>query len=491
MKKRINFHGVQKMGDDQMGKLKALDPRLLSTIGCSLFFAYILSVLFEGQVLYSLSASFAVETSVHLLIAMAAHLLGLFSCGHFVKSLGAVRRVMIVSMGVCVLATIPFFFGPSALWIVGLILSGYTSGCVVASFGSLLKIFTPKSKRLKTCADILIYSNVTMIVVNVVAVNVSPSLGLVLSLICVMLGTLLIWALPARSMNEEEDKTESNQNQQNNINKPLLLLVLFVLIITINSGLMYQVINPAFEHLTELRSWYWAVPYIVALLVMRNLPPWVKHSSALYVGMAMIMAAFIGFMLLARNASDYLIVDTLMLGACGIFDLFWWSILGEMMDYTDKPVKVFGIGLAANVLGVLVGDVLGMRIVSLQLSRAQVTVIALTIVSVTVALLPALNRYLVTLLKGHAYLAVYETMSQPQQDAIVALSATLDPLTVREQEVLGVLLDGKSNRQIAEMLCISESTVKTHIRNIYSKYDVSSRAELISTVLKNQPEMLS
>jgi DNA-binding CsgD family transcriptional regulator len=322
-------------------------------------------------------------------------------------------------------------------------------------------------------------------------VNVSPSLGLVLSLICVMLGTLLIWALPARSMNEEGDKTESNQNQQSNINKPLLLLVLFVLIITINSGLMYQVINPAFEHLTELRSWYWAVPYIVALLVMRNLPPWVKHSSALYVGMAMIMAAFIGFMLLARNASDYLIVDTLMLGACGIFDLFWWSILGEMMDYTDKPVKVFGIGLAANVLGVLVGDVLGMRIVSLQLSRAQVTVIALTIVSVTVALLPALNRYLVTLLKGHAYLAVYETMSQPQQDAIVALSATLDPLTVREQEVLGVLLDGKSNRQIAEMLCISESTVKTHIRNIYSKYDVSSRAELISTVLKNQPEMLS
>lgn len=78
MKKRINFHGVQKMGDDQMGKLKALDPRLLSTIGCSLFFAYILSVLFEGQVLYSLSASFAVETSVHLLIAMAAHLLVCF-----------------------------------------------------------------------------------------------------------------------------------------------------------------------------------------------------------------------------------------------------------------------------------------------------------------------------------------------------------------------------------------------------------------------------
>ncbi len=469
-----------------MGRIKAVDPRLLSTIGCSLFFAYILSFLFEGQVLYSMFEWSTVDTSAYLLAAIAAHLLGLFSCGYFVKSRGAVRYVMIGSMGLCLLATTPFFFGPSALWMGGLVVSGYTSGCVVASFGSLLKTFTPKSERLKTCADILIYSNVIMIAVNVVAMNVSPSIGLILSLTCVMLGMLFIWALPTNSMTEEGDKTKRNQDQHNNINKPALLLALFVLIITINSGLMYQVINPAFEHLTGLVSWYWAIPYIIALIVMRNLPPRVKHSSALYVGMAMIMAAFISFMMLARNALDYIVVDTLMLGACGIFDLFWWSILGEMLDYTDNPVRLFGMGLAANVFGVLVGDVLGMRIVSLQLSYAEVTVIALTIVSMTVALLPTLNRHLVMLLKSHAYLVVYDTMSKPQQNAIIARSATLDPLTVREQEVLEVLLDGKSNRQIAEMLFISESTVKTHVRNIYSKYDVRSRAELISTVLKNQ-----
>lgn len=67
-----------------------------------------------------------------------------------------------------------------------------------------------------------------------------------------------------------------------------------------------------------------------------------------------------------------------MLGACGIFDLFWWSILGEMLDYTDSPVRVFGFGLAANVLGILAGGVLGRQIVSLQVSTAEVTVIALT-----------------------------------------------------------------------------------------------------------------
>ncbi|NMA75604.1 MAG: helix-turn-helix transcriptional regulator, partial [Bacteroidales bacterium] len=84
------------------------------------------------------------------------------------------------------------------------------------------------------------------------------------------------------------------------------------------------------------------------------------------------------------------------------------------------------------------------------------------------------------------YLVAYESMSKPEQVAIVAQSTTLDPLTVREQEILEIVLDGKSNRQIATELFISENTVRTHIWNIYSKYDVRSRAELISTVLKNQ-----
>lgn len=249
---------------------------------------------------------------------------------------------------------------------------------------------------------------------------------------------------------------------------------------------LYQVINPAFEHLTKLTSWYWAVPYIIALTVMRNLPMKVSRSNILYVGMAMIMGAFISFMLMGRNTSDYLVVDTLMLGACGIFDLFWWSIIGEMLDYTENPVKVFGVGLSANVFGVLCGDVVGMAITSIGLPGAQVAVIALTVVCVTLVILPPLNRQLVILLKNHAYLAAYDRMSATQQIDIIQQTKTIENLTAREQEVLQHILCGKSNREIAKALIISESTVKTHARNIFSKYDVSSRAELISTLLKNQ-----
>jgi hypothetical protein len=159
---------------------------------------------------------------------------------------------------------------------------------------------------------------------------------------------------------EENEQNKTFKNKTNDgIKNPLILLCLFVFIITINPRLMYQVINPAFEHLTGLVSWYWAVPYIVALAIMRNLPMKVKRSGILYIGMAMIMGAFISFMLLERKTSDYLIVDTLMLGAC------------------------------------------------------------------------------------------------------------VDPLTAREQEVLQLILSGKSNREIADTLFISESTVKSHVRNFF------------------------
>ncbi len=117
---------------------------------------------------------------------------------------------------------------------------------------------------------------------------------------------------------------------------------------------------------------------------------------------------------------------------------------------------------------------------------AEVAVIALTVVCVTLVMLPPLNNQLVLLLKNHAYLAAYDNMSQLQQTDIVGQIKTLDPLTPREQEVLQLILSGKSNREIAGTLFISESTVKSHTRNIFSKYDVGSRAELISTLLKNQ-----
>ncbi len=460
--------------------------RVLSVIGFSFLFSYLMAFLFEGRVLYSLLDSQQLEASGYIIGAITAHFVGLSGCRFIVKKPLDAKHMILMSIVFCLFATVPFFFPSNALWLIGLIAAGLASGCAVASWGYYLRAFTAKNERIKSCADVLIYSNLLMIGINVVALKTSPRIGLFCSMVCLFIGMGFIWLLPVPNIQTQPVK--SGSRIPGDIGRSLGILFLFVAIITINSGLMYQVINPAFGHLTELASWYWAVPYIVALAVMRSLPRRISRSVFLYAGMAMIMSAFISFMLLKRGAIDYLIVNTLMLGACGIFDLFWWSILGEMLEYDDNPAKVFGIGLSANVLGVLCGDLVGIGVTSIHLSGAEVAVIALVIVCITLTLLSPLNHRLALLLKSHAYLAAYDRMSEKQRTTVIRQTKTLDPLTSREKEVLAVLLGGKSNHEISQVLFISESTVKTHVRSIFSKYDVSSRAELISTLLKNQSE---
>jgi DNA-binding NarL/FixJ family response regulator len=56
-------------------------------------------------------------------------------------------------------------------------------------------------------------------------------------------------------------------------------------------------------------------------------------------------------------------------------------------------------------------------------------------------------------------------------------------LTNREQEVLELLVDGLSNKAIAEKLFVSPNTVKRHLKSIYEKLDVSTRAAAVAKAM--------
>ncbi|WP_302962656.1 helix-turn-helix transcriptional regulator [uncultured Adlercreutzia sp.] len=67
-------------------------------------------------------------------------------------------------------------------------------------------------------------------------------------------------------------------------------------------------------------------------------------------------------------------------------------------------------------------------------------------------------------------------------DRMLALIASAYGLTRREEEVLGMLIAGKSNQEIASDLFISVGTVKTHAHNIYAKLGLSGRSDLAAFV---------
>jgi len=60
------------------------------------------------------------------------------------------------------------------------------------------------------------------------------------------------------------------------------------------------------------------------------------------------------------------------------------------------------------------------------------------------------------------------------------------PLTRRETEILEQIANGKTRGKIAEEMFIDLETVKSHLKNIYSKLDVHSRADAIKTARQNK-----
>jgi LuxR family maltose regulon positive regulatory protein len=59
-------------------------------------------------------------------------------------------------------------------------------------------------------------------------------------------------------------------------------------------------------------------------------------------------------------------------------------------------------------------------------------------------------------------------------------SCVSDPLTAREREVLAMIGQGFTNKRIARILEISPETVKSHVKRIFLKLAVGTRAEAVS-----------
>ncbi len=92
-------------------------------------------------------------------------------------------------------------------------------------------------------------------------------------------------------------------------------------------------------------------------------------------------------------------------------------------------------------------------------------------------------------LSGRVYLPASVMWPQlPREPFGVGIWPVSDPadlgLTPREFEVMGLLVQGKCNKEIARKLRIEEQTVKNHIRTIFLKFGVARRTELVLKVFE-------
>ena len=63
----------------------------------------------------------------------------------------------------------------------------------------------------------------------------------------------------------------------------------------------------------------------------------------------------------------------------------------------------------------------------------------------------------------------------------------VDTLSPREREVLALVAEGRSNKDIAEALFVSPNTIKTHVASLLNKLDVHTRVQL-ATIAARQAQ---
>lgn len=100
-------------GGHKMIRLNKLNARPLSIAIFSFSFAYLLSFLFEGQVLYILMKKYGTNPDAYIITPIIGHFLGLLCCCLIVRNIKVAKKVMFWSMVICLVNTIPFFFAPS------------------------------------------------------------------------------------------------------------------------------------------------------------------------------------------------------------------------------------------------------------------------------------------------------------------------------------------------------------------------------------------
>jgi DNA-binding NarL/FixJ family response regulator len=88
---------------------------------------------------------------------------------------------------------------------------------------------------------------------------------------------------------------------------------------------------------------------------------------------------------------------------------------------------------------------------------------------------------------GNTVLAPEAAGSLVRSRARSAAVAGLDALTAREREVLAQVAEGRSNREIARLLHMSEKTVKTHVSSVLAKLGVADRTQAALYAVRNSP----
>ncbi len=442
----------------------------------ALYFGWLLSFPLYGPALQHI----APEGFAYLsLIFTGSHAVVFFVGGVFFKIVSAWEKTMIWSLSASICVHILFLLLRPALWPVGMVLLGAASALYILGWSFPFTASASEGGYIKLMALTIILANLIFQLQKALTTLLSPAF-----LLLTLLGPLFValvfllrypgTQLPAPAQQAQRERT---------MPFPVILIpALFIFGLYLNSGFMYKVMIPSLTPLGLIYDYYRYLPYILVLVLMWLSAKKLQFNFLAYMGVSLLGLAFVSFALLNHAPSRFFMTETIIQGAFALLDLFCWVLLAQISAYYGYPSRIFGFGLGAMLTGIFIGDLIGGRLMLIDDSYRLITALfAAAAIFLAILIMPWLNDRVLNVLKTDPPRAESGPLG-----GILLITPPGRELTSREIEIMKLLLEGISNREIAGRLYISENTLKTHLKHIYQKVGVTRKRELLSMALQKE-----
>lgn len=414
--------------------------------------------------------------------------------------------MMLFSVSGCCLIYFSMFFINNSFLPFFIAFIGLAAGVVVVGWAYPYTTDVSVPVRIRVMSVIIICASIIYYLINILS-NLFP-INVVYFLTGIPLLSSLWFTI---GLHSRKTNITLLKKQLNYPRRMMLLICILIFGLCINGGFMYNVMYPSLSKFGNISLYFRQIPYVCTLaLVFWRFSRLKSMLFLVYIATAMMGFSFIFFALFSNNVFGYFITEISIQSSFALLDLFLWTILGNISSTNNQLFKVFGAGLFANVFAIFIGGISGDYIFSISNNYRMMTfMFAVASIFLSILIIPFLNSYIEKdLISKLNKILVHEidflvqktepiieceqlearTFEKGLNKKVIDFESenhliSNEQLTNREKEILSYILRGNTNRIIANSIGISDNTLKTHIRNIFRKFGVSSKHELLALAL--------
>ena len=225
------------------------------------------------------------------------------------------------------------------------------------------------------------------------------------------------------------------------------------------------------------------VAYFLGLAARIDFDRLIYHVGFAAIGFSCLMTALAG-----GNTGIAIAASLLLLSAYIYLDIILWSLGSHLIKNCQQPaIWVAACPSASLMAGRFIGSCIGagesLMLPSVPYDHGTTLAIIASFGFTALALYLSSGN---NLKNGWGFIVPNGAEAPTDREWACDLIAEDFRLTAREKDVLVLLSIGKTRAEIAEELVVTPNTIKTHVRNLYTKLGVHSNDELMKMIAHQQ-----